>query len=215
MEISNLVKICNMCHTEKSVSEFSPTSKYKGELRWRGECKVCNSGLQRKPAAKRAQKKYRVTDKYKETRADYRAQPEVKERELLLERLRYANKPEHRQKRIDNSKKWIYAKLESDPVFRNIFYLKNRLREWVKANGAQKNSFIGNYVGCTKAEFKLHIEKQFQPGMTWENHGKWHLDHILPISLASNMEEAYALTHFENFQPLWALDNLRKSNKVS
>jgi hypothetical protein len=49
--------------------------------------------------------------------------------------------------------------------------------------------------------------------MSWENHGKWHLDHIKPISLAENEEDVYILNNYTNFQPLWAFDNLSKGNK--
>ena len=48
--------------------------------------------------------------------------------------------------------------------------------------------------------------------MSWSNHGKWHLDHIIPISSARTKEEAIKLNHYSNFQPLWAIDNLVKHN---
>lgn len=49
--------------------------------------------------------------------------------------------------------------------------------------------------------------------MSWDNYGRWHLDHIKPISLAKDEDEVYNLNHYTNFQPLWMLDNLKKSNK--
>jgi hypothetical protein len=50
--------------------------------------------------------------------------------------------------------------------------------------------------------------------MSFENHGKWHLDHIVPISSAKTEEEVIALNHHTNFQPLWAFDNLSKGNRI-
>jgi hypothetical protein len=50
--------------------------------------------------------------------------------------------------------------------------------------------------------------------MSWENYGEWHIDHIIPISSAKTNQEVYKLNHHTNFQPLWAEDNLRKSNKL-
>ena len=50
--------------------------------------------------------------------------------------------------------------------------------------------------------------------MNWENYGTyWHIDHIKPISLAENEKEVYDLNHYTNFQPLFWLDNLIKSDK--
>ena len=50
--------------------------------------------------------------------------------------------------------------------------------------------------------------------MNWENAGKWHLDHIYPVSLAKDEEELLKLNHYTNFQPLWAVDNIKKGNKI-
>ena len=49
--------------------------------------------------------------------------------------------------------------------------------------------------------------------MRWDNHGEWHMDHIKPISLAKTENEILELNHYTNFQPLWANENLSKSNK--
>ena len=49
--------------------------------------------------------------------------------------------------------------------------------------------------------------------MTLENHGEWHLDHKKPLALAKTEDDVMKLNHYSNFQPLWAIDNLRKSNK--
>ena len=67
-------------------------------------------------------------------------------------------------------------------------------------------------LGCSIEHFKTHIESKFSEGMSWDNYGKWHLDHIVPLS-------AYDLTdpvqydsacHWSNIQPLWASDNIAK-----
>jgi hypothetical protein len=50
--------------------------------------------------------------------------------------------------------------------------------------------------------------------MSWDNHGEWHIDHIIPLSSAKNENDVYTLCHYTNLQPLWAEENLRKSNKI-
>jgi len=73
-------------------------------------------------------------------------------------------------------------------------------------------------VGYSLDELKLHLESQFTEGMSWENYGKWHIDHIIPLSSFDiqnyddkSFKKCWSL---ENLQPLWAEDNLKKSNKV-
>ncbi len=69
-------------------------------------------------------------------------------------------------------------------------------------------------MGCSPELLKEYLEKQFVDGMCWDNRNEWHIDHIIPLSLAKTEEEIYKLCHYTNLQPLWAEDNLRKSNKI-
>ena len=81
-------------------------------------------------------------------------------------------------------------------------------------NGKRKHTRTLDLIGCSILEFKQHIERQFKPGMTWDNHGVngWHIDHILPCSLfdLTDYAEQKHCFHYTNTQPLWADDNIRK-----
>ncbi len=70
------------------------------------------------------------------------------------------------------------------------------------------------YLGCSLEYLKNHLESKFQPGMTWENQGKWHMDHIIPLSSTKIEKDLYKLCHYTNLQPLWAVDNLKKGKKI-
>ncbi len=61
---------------------------------------------------------------------------------------------------------------------------------------------------------KCGAEKKFINGMSWENWGKWHLDHIKPVSSFDKSEKMSIINSLDNLQPLWAVDNLKKSNKL-
>jgi hypothetical protein len=90
--------------------------------------------------------------------------------------------------------------------------LRVRLRKLVKYN----RSGIWELSGCSREELVAHLESQFQPGMTWDNIHEWHIDHIVPLSAfdLTDQEQLKKACHYTNLQPLWAKDNLTKSNKV-
>jgi len=50
--------------------------------------------------------------------------------------------------------------------------------------------------------------------MSWENRGKWHIDHIVPVSSAKTEQDIIKLNHYTNLRPMWASDNIKKSNKM-
>ena len=106
----------------------------------------------------------------------------------------------------------------NDPLFKLSISIGNRIRESIHKMGYSKKSKTKIILGCDFEEFKNHIENLFQEGMSWENYGKdingWQLDHIMPISIAKSEEDVVKLNHYSNFQPLWAIDNIKKSNKI-
>nr|QBK85799.1 MAG: hypothetical protein LCMAC101_03940 [Marseillevirus LCMAC101] len=74
------------------------------------------------------------------------------------------------------------------------------------------------YLDCNVKTLRKHIEEQFEEGMTWENHGEWHIDHITPIKYRENekdpsLEEIIERLHYTNLQPLWAGSNISKGNR--
>ena len=75
-----------------------------------------------------------------------------------------------------------------------------------------------NLLGDSVSNVIKYLEKQFKPGMTWENHGKngWHIDHIIPCNAfnLSKLKEQKKCFHYTNLQPLWASDNISKGAKI-
>lgn len=85
-------------------------------------------------------------------------------------------------------------------------------------NGLKAGASWETLVGYTSLELKEHLESKFQPGMTWENYGQWHIDHIIPVSkfiIKSVKDESFKeCWSLKNLQPLWWIDNLKKGNRV-
>lgn len=79
--------------------------------------------------------------------------------------------------------------------------------------GAVKSGSTFSMLGYSPAELKAHLERQFGKGMSWDNRGDWEIDHIVPISSATSVEEVIALNQLSNLRPLWKPQNGRKHAK--
>lgn len=102
----------------------------------------------------------------------------------------------------------------------NINYkLKNNLRERVRKAlfGKNKSKSTSKLLGANIMSIRSYIENKFKPGMTWENYGKWEIDHILPCAYFNleNPEEQLKCFHYTNLQPLWAEENRKKGSKIN
>jgi hypothetical protein len=116
-----------------------------------------------------------------------------------------------KDRRNERSKTWHKNKLRTDPNFKILCNLRTRIYSAVK--DFSKSAHTMELMGCSISFLKKHLEKQFQPGMTWENYGKWHIDHRTPCAdfdLIKPGEQKVCFNWF-NLQPMWAIDNLRKN----
>jgi len=88
--------------------------------------------------------------------------------------------------------------------------IRSRIYNVLKRHSKLYSIFL--LLGCSLKTLKQHLENQFKPGMTWENHGKWHIDHIRPCASfdLSKPEEQKKCFHYTNLRPLWAEENLRR-----
>lgn len=85
-----------------------------------------------------------------------------------------------------------------------------------------KNRKTGDHwegiLGYTVVDLMIHLEALFAPGMTWENYGEWHIDHITPrtaFDFSSPMDPGFRQCwSLGNLQPLWARDNIAKSDRL-
>lgn len=102
---------------------------------------------------------------------------------------------------------------KNDPLFKLKINLRSRLNKAFK--GKSKAQPTMTLLGCSIEHAFAHISNLFEPGMTWQNYGQWHVDHKYPLSLAKNEEELIKLCHISNLQPLWGTDNIKKGNKVN
>lgn len=90
--------------------------------------------------------------------------------------------------------------------------LRSRLRKAL--NGRSRDKTIIELLGCEVEQFKKYIESMFKPGMSWDNYGQWHLDHIRPLANfdLTKTSELEIACNYKNIQPMWAIDNLVKGS---
>ncbi len=136
--------------------------------------------------------------------------------EIYAERGReyyLANASKIKERRYDYEKK----RLSIDPVFKALKNMRRRLSHAVHDQGTMKVDTSMKLFGCSAEVLKKHLEAQFTDGMSWDNYGThgWHIDHIKPCASFDLTvdEEQKKCFNYSNLQPLWAEDNIRKSDK--
>jgi hypothetical protein len=185
-------KICSQCNEEKELSDF-PKDKTKKDGH-RPNCIICN-------------RKY-----FKQKRLE---NPEMMS--INLKKF-YEKNPEKRKIYRENYKKRKHEqrkeRRKNDVVFSLINNMRSRITKFLKTLNVTKKNKTFEIIGCSPQELKEHLESQFLNGMSWENRKEWHIDHIIPLSSAKTEDELYKLCHYTNLQPLWAEENIKKSNKI-
>jgi hypothetical protein len=123
------------------------------------------------------------------------------------------NKNKRRQYEMENREmirkslnKYKRKRYKTDILFKTGILLRSHINKNVKKFNIKKCNSILTILGCTLEEYKQHLEKQFLPEMTWDNHGDiWEIDHIIPCSSFNLLEESEQLKcfHYLNTQPLF------------
>ena len=161
---------------------------------------------------------------YKEKRAIYYKENSEKiKKSSKKQRLEYYKKNKDRlnkknsewhKNNKDKRNKRLRERRKTNHLCKLTHNLRVRSCQAFKKSRWNKKSSTKKLLGCEYETAFKHIEKQFTEGMTWDNHGEWHIDHIVPLASAKTEEELMKLFHYTNLQPLWAKDNLTKGSKL-
>jgi len=187
-----MTKFCNGCGKTKNISDFYQT-KDKPTPR----CKSCF-------------KEY--YNKNKVDRLEYAKLYATGNREKLsVYRKQYRQSHKDQQRRYYREyKKNRYHK---DLDFKIRCLLRSRV---VNSLRFGRNGSAMKDLGCSLQTLRHHLESKFQPGMSWNNHGEWHIDHVKPLASfdLSDRGDFLKAVHYTNLQPLWAKDNLIKKDNI-
>lgn len=180
-------RYCTGCKTELDLEVFYYSKK---DNNYNSKCKPCQNSYNKKHNINKV--KYSMDPEYiKKYRAKYNKDNRAKHAARKRERLK--NDPLYKLKESIRCR-------TASMLRRRKFTYKQRFKE---------------YIGCTPLQLKQYLESKFDINMTWENHGSyWHIDHIIPLSSVNTAEEIFKLCHYTNLQPLEAIANTKKGNKI-
>lgn len=197
-------KQCSKCSTQpynilpKRTADRIPKTfyYYNGEVRWWDGKQLRN---------KEYYKKY--TASTKETKREYRKEYYKTNKKTINERNRkyHAANKERRNKKQRN-------KYNNDEKFKMKVLLRRRFSTALKSQNTKKNTHVLELTSCSMEFLRDYISQQFEKGMTWKNHGDWHIDHRKPCRSfdLTKKEEQRKCFHYTNLQPLWRSENLQK-----
>lgn len=181
-----------------------PCSKGHISERWSSSAKCISCHYEENPLQNRP--KPTACEKKKSAKLRARKWYEANKRKTI-DRAREWKRQNRDRVRL-SEKKW--QQKESSKAIR---FMRDSLRRVLKA---EKNGRTESILGYTRGELVSHIEKQFVSGMSWDNHGEWHIDHITPISLmlSQGINCPKKINCLSNLMPVWKSENLKNNNKV-
>lgn len=221
-------KVCTKCGVEKEFEAFH--KKAKGRVGRVGQCKACIAAYGKlyrvkfRDVKSQSDKNYR--EKNKEALKIKQKEYALKNRERICDRAKKWQRDnpeafkarrnkwtaENKDRVNDYKKQWMREKRETDPCFYLTQIVMAQVNKALFARGGNKPKRTSEYIGCDWDALLIHIERQFTDGMSWDNRGEWHVDHIIPLATANTVEDVIPLLHFTNLRPLWAKDNLEKGD---
>jgi hypothetical protein len=174
-------KICNKCKCEKQINNFGKKKKSKDG--YDTICKLCIKNYDKNRynplKAKIQNKNYRKLNADKE----------------------YVRKKEYNQKNKEKVNKYAEKyRLNNKDKLAYRYLLINTIRRF----GKTKEAHTIELLGYSALEFKTHIQNLFTEGMSWENYGKWHIDHKQSVSSFDKNTPMNVVNALSNLQPLWA-----------
>lgn len=204
--------ICKSCCLSKNEDDFPKSSRSTSGRN--PNCKICINQINKEYRLANVEKvKLARRKHYRQNRDKLLEQKSAYAKTHKLQKAEYDKT--YRQvnvQKFKDAKRRFELRNRDNPIFKIKRNLRRRIHHVLKNNTKSKSTLC--LLGCTFEEFKLHIEKQWSDGMSWNNYGQygWHIDHIIPCYKfdLSKPEEQAKCFHYSNQRPLWLKDNLSR-----
>lgn len=101
-------------------------------------------------------------------------------------------------------------KIARDKVRRTAKRMVRRILTMPRKRGDIRSEVL---LGYSKQQLRDHLEKQFRPGMSWEERDSFHVDHIIPVAefLKNGITDLAKINALTNLQVLTPHENRIKS----
>lgn len=210
------MKKCIYCQSEKAESDFPKNRRYKSGLNAR--CKNC---INKQNKAYRDENPVTFSEMrkrhYQKNITNMRAQKASYVAKHKTEKSAYdvVYRKENADCIRQYKREWEKGRRDS-PEFKIKRNLRRRIHHVLKGSAKAEPTF--QLIGCSVQAFIVHIESQFEEGMSWDNYSPkgWHIDHIIPCSAFDliDVDQQKKCFHYSNQRPLWATENLKKGRKI-
>lgn len=228
-----ITKKCTSCGVTKPVSEFNKNAK--GKFGVRSRCAECGRQYHKELRATQpdrtrgAAQRYKTRNREKISLAGKLYYEKNKARSAERRRVRYQ---ENKEFELERNRRWAKRNPEAALALGRKSDAKRRATPRGKldnaisagvhrglTSGAKSGRRTYEILGYSRDELMKWLERQFLPGMSWENYGDWHIDHEIPLAVHNyetpddiDFKRAWALT---NLRPLWAKDNMSKGARIN
>lgn len=226
------MKECTKCHVQYDDIEKNFTKERSRPSGYRPNCKACDTikakswRIRNKDKVKKDKKDY-YNDKKDYIKCKSLKYQKDNKSKVNMKNKRWADKNKSKVKTFqkkyrEENRDIINAKARknwnesywNDVTFRLVRLIKLRYYHAIKSSDSKKGGRTLEMIGCTIDQLKSHLQSLFLPGMSWDNYGKWHVDHIRPCASfdLKDIEQQKLCFNYINLRPLWEFDNLSKNS---
>jgi hypothetical protein len=231
-----IFKLCTKCKVEKNLDDFHKCKKNG----YKSNCKTCKKEYNTKYRSENKAKCLEINKNWRETNKEYMRNYYLRNKDSIKEYMKdyylenkeniLTNVKEYYKENTNHKKemsKKNYNLIKETDIFKekkkeymkksykknpHIYAHRNILKRHLGILNIKKTERTEILLGYSAIDLKKHIESLFNEGMSWNNYGKWHIDHIKPISKFDKNEDTSVVNSLNNLQPLWAFENLSKGD---
>lgn len=189
-----------------------------------GRCRFCGNMTSSKYASRNKQKiNKRVRDRYWALATTPEGREKITEKRRASYQKHYDRSNKVAKEYANKNKEEIAAyklayykkRYAEDLEFKGMAVMRDFVKRVLRSSKSAKKNSTNKYLGYSPNDLINHLESQFTEGMSWSNHGEWHIDHIKPVSvfIREGETDPGVINALSNLQPLWAADNMSKRAK--